>query len=489
LVGRRAKRRLRVCVCLRLRRVCVCLCRGWPVRNPFARQPERAQPEPGLHAYQLELDGGSMRVHLRVEAEGGLLLINANQSVHLNSTAALLAWLRLEGHSPAECARRLQQDYRISALAAERDVDAIWAQLDGLLNPNGACPIHDLAFDVVPPFSKAPSAPYRMDLALTYRCNENCAHCYNARPRDFHELETSAWYEILDRLWEIGVPHICFTGGEATLRDDLPELIRHAEELGQITGLLSNGRRLHDARYVERLVEAGLDHVQITLESADEIIHDRMVVARGAWRQTTQGIRNALDAGLFVMTNTTLLEANAGGIGTTIDELARMGVPTVGINALIYAGKGATVGTGIPEAALEPLLVEVRERTKAHGQRLIWYTPTQYCHFDPVQLELGVKGCTAAAYNMCIEPDGGVIPCQSFYEQLGNMRRDPWESIWNHERALWLREKQYVPAACSDCGVLSECGGGCPLTLLQSTQADAPQPLHVLPLADAHLGG
>ena len=72
-------------------------------------------------------------------------------------------------------------------------------------------------------------------------------------------------------------------------------------------------------------------------------------------------------------------------------------MPTVGLNALIYSGRGATVGTGLREDALPPLLELARQRTEAHNQRLIWYTPTQYCHFDPVQLELGVKGLHGSA--------------------------------------------------------------------------------------------
>jgi hypothetical protein len=63
---------------------------------------------------------------------------------------------------------------------------------------------------------------------------------------------------------------------------------------------------------------------------------------------------------------------------------------------LIYSGSGASVGTGLPESSLPALLELARQRTDASGQRLIWYTPTQYCHFDPLQLDLGVKGCTAA---------------------------------------------------------------------------------------------
>ncbi len=65
--------------------------------------------------------------------------------------------------------------------------------------PNGACPLHDLNLEILQPFSHVPSAPYRMDLALTYRCNDNCAHCYNARPRNYPELDTAAWMRIIDR--------------------------------------------------------------------------------------------------------------------------------------------------------------------------------------------------------------------------------------------------------------------------------------------------
>jgi radical SAM protein with 4Fe4S-binding SPASM domain len=149
----------------------------------------------------------------------------------------------------------------------------------------------------------------------------------------------------------------------------------------------------------------------------------------------------------------------------TLDFLAELGVPTVGLNALIYAGRGQSVGTGLRETELAPLMTLARNKTEAAGQRLIWYTPTQYCHFDPTQMELGVKGCTAALYNVCVEPDGAVIPCQSYYQPLGNIQHDSWESIWNHDLARHLRERRYIPETCSACSILSECGGGCPLTL------------------------
>jgi len=210
-------------------------------------------------------------------------------------------------------------------------------------------------------------------------------------------------------------------------------------------------------------VKAGLDHVQITLESHDPQVHDSMVHASGAWKQTVAGIRNVLETPLYVMTNTTMLASNRSTLAQTLDFLAEIGVPTVGLNALIYSGRGLTVNSGLPESDLHDLLSQARQETAAHNQRLIWYTPTQYCHFDPMELELGVKGCSAALYNMCIEPNGDVIPCQSYYQSLGNILSSKWSSIWEHKLSVKLRERREIPEKCIHCSLLVECGGGCPL--------------------------
>jgi len=428
------------------------------------RNSQSDYAQPGLFQYRRENIGESSKIHLRVDSDGsGLLIVNANRVMHLNPTAAFMARLFLENTSTETSIHLIKSRYRTTLDEVNSDYIQFKDQIEELIRPDGACPIHDLNLEINPPFHVKPTAPYRMDLALTYRCNNDCPHCYNARPRNFMELDSQEWRQIISKLWEIGIPHIVFTGGEPTLRGDLCELISHAEKIGQISGLNTNGRRLQDKAYVRDLVNAGLDHVQITLESHHAAIHDQMVASRGAWNQTVAGIKNALDSPLYVMTNTTLLQPNREDLADTINFLAKLGVPTVGMNALIYSGKGKSVHTGIDERELQPFLETARSLTQKNNQKLIWYTPTQYCNFDPVQMELGVKGCTAARYNMCIEPDGNVLPCQSYYKTLGNLLFDEWDSIWNHELAVTLRERTNLPDKCYQCALLSECGGGCPL--------------------------
>lgn len=422
-----------------------------------------------------------MRLHLRIEPDGhGVLLVNASRVYHFNPTAAYMAYLCLNQAAAEDAVRALTRRFDAPSDQVRQDYTAFCEQIQRLTTADDSCPVCELELESTAPFSDRPSAPYRMDLALTYRCNNDCSHCYNLKPRARRELDTSQWIEALDRLWDIGIPHVVFTGGEPTLRPDLLQLIAHAEHNGQITGLNTNGRQLKDPIFVAALCAAGLDHVQITLESHDSQIHDRMVGNQGAWEETVAGIRNALASPLFVMTNTTMLKDNQQTLSATLAFLAKLGVPTVGLNALIYSGSGLKVGSGLPESSLPALLEMARDKTSENQQRLIWYTPTQYCHFDPIQLGLGVKGCTAALYNMCVEPDGSVIPCQSYYHSLGSLLRDPWENIWEHELAVRLRERQDVPSACTACDLLQECGGGCPLAR-QVCETALPLPVQTLP--------
>jgi radical SAM protein with 4Fe4S-binding SPASM domain len=422
-------------------------------------------PTPGLYTFDQNTPTSSSRVHLRVDEDhSGVMVVDAAQMVHLNQTAAFMAWLILNKVKREESLNAIVRYYKVNKLNAGLDYDRILEQTRGLIDKEtGLCPVCDLDLALSMPFSSKLSAPYRMDLAITYRCNNNCAHCYNARERTFLELPTESWLRIIDRLWELRIPHVVFTGGEPTLRDDLVDLVRYAQEKGMVTGINTNARRLADNNLVQRLVTAGLDHVQITVESNDPHIHDDMVQARGAWQETRAGLRNVINSKLYMMTNTTLLSNNAEKLEEILKFLADEKVPTVGLNALIYSGHGATVNTGLKESELPALLDLARKFTDQSGQRLIWYTPTQYCHFNPLMLSLGVKGCTAAYYNMCLEPNGDVLPCQSYYQSVGNILTDSWDSIWHHPLSDTLRNRREIPAGCLHCDFLVECGGGCPL--------------------------
>jgi radical SAM protein with 4Fe4S-binding SPASM domain len=427
-----------------------------------------SQEEPlpkGMHQYRTPPDADErFRLHLRVEEDGsGILIINAAKVLHLNQTATEMARLIVDETAPEDAATQIARRYRVKKEQARADYADLQEKIMLLARTDEICPITYLDVQRIDPFQTPASAPYRMDLALTYACNNECGHCYVGRPHDYPQIGLEEWKRVIDTCWEVGIPHITFTGGEATLHPHLRELIEHAEDVGLVTGLLTNGRRLSDRAYLDGLLEAGLDHIQITLESHDEAVHDQMVCSPGAWQETVAGIRNSVDADVYLMTNTTLTDLNAPGIEATIDFIADLGVPTFACNGLIYAGKGLDVGIGIPEADLEPIMARVQARAQERGLRLIWYTPTRYCEFNPLEHDLGVKGCSAARYNMCVEPNGDVIPCQSYFESMGNILTDPWKSIWDSALANHIRSREWLPERCQGCPDVEICGGGCPL--------------------------
>jgi radical SAM protein with 4Fe4S-binding SPASM domain len=290
-------------------------------------------------------------------------------------------------------------------------------------------------------------------------------HCYAGGPHETAELSTEKWKNAIDRLSQIGVFIATFTGGEPTLRDDLVELVQYAQSKGMVTGLITNGRKLDRKTYVEQLERAGLDFAQITLESHIEKIHDAITSAEGSWKETVSGIRNAVQSQIYVTTNTTLNRHNAQEFLSTIDFIRALSVSAFGCNSLIHSGRANLLNDNfaLPLEALSDLLPKIRSKAGRLGMKFLWYTPTQYCKFDPVQLGLGVKSCTAAMINMCVGPNGDVYPCQSYFESLGNILNDSWDGIWNSPLAVRLRNREYVEPKCRECPQLQVCGGGCPL--------------------------
>jgi len=409
-----------------------------------------------------------MSLQLRIEQSGqGVMVINANNVLHLNHTATAFAYYFMQGLPQREALTKIRRMYRVNADTAKADYEKLVYTISTLAQTQKIDPVTFLEIEKEEPFTYQYSAPLRMDLALTFRCQNDCVHCYAGGPHETPELTTVQWKSVIDKLSEIGVFILTFTGGEPTLREDLPELLLYAQNKGMVTGLISNGRILNDKAFVGVLENSGLDFVQITLESHKPQIHDLMTGKKGSWKETVKGIQNAVQSEIYVSTNTTLSKHNAADFLTTIDYIKGLEVDAFGCNSLIYSGKASS---GNEEFALSieelnTLLPKIRDKAHLIGLKFLWYTPTQYCHFDPVQMGLGVKSCTAAMINACVGPNGDVYPCQSYFESLGNILTAPWDKIWHHPLAEKLRSREYVEGKCKDCSQLQVCGGGCPLEL------------------------
>ena len=113
------------------------------IPNIFNRQSSIANPKSGLYHYTREDGDEKSRIHLRLDPDGnGTLIVNASRVMHLNPTAALMAYLVLEKTDESHAVKTIQQKYRVSNAQARADYSSFIFHLSSLFTD--ACPIHEL---------------------------------------------------------------------------------------------------------------------------------------------------------------------------------------------------------------------------------------------------------------------------------------------------------------------------------------------------------
>lgn len=406
----------------------------------------------------IQFEEGQLRLSLREEKDYSMLNINGAHLLYLNETAADYVKMIMEELDEEEVVKKITRKYRVNKETAKKDYEQVLFTILTLASRRDICPFSHLGIESIAPFSVELKAPHRFDLAVTYRCNNDCFHCYAGGPRKTKELTTEEWKKVIDTIDALDVGSIIFTGGEPLLREDLVELVAYSRNL--VTGLVSNGRLLTEDM-VSQLEKAELDHVQITVEGFKET-HNKMVCSEG-WDETVQGIKNSLKSSIFTLTNTTLTVWNVDETPDLLEFLAGLGLQRFALNSIIKTGRAEDAEYGLTPQELKPHLEIIKDKALELGLEMVWYTPTRRCDFDPIPLGLGLKMCSAARINVTVEPDGRVIPCQSWFESMGNILEDPWDAIWNSPLAKSIREKSYMPEECADCPTTDECTAGCPL--------------------------
>ena len=151
----------------------------------------------------------------------------------------------------------------------------------------------------------------RLDLKFSFQCNNRCVFCVQGDKREYEpDKPTEELREILHEK-RATCESVVFTGGEVTLREDLLEMVAEAKTLGyRSIQIQTNGRRLSYAPYVEALVEAGVTEFAPAIHGADARTHDKLTRAKGAFKQTLQGIVNARSRGARVVMNSVIVQQN-----------------------------------------------------------------------------------------------------------------------------------------------------------------------------------
>lgn len=373
--------------------------------NRLADQFKKVQPLPeGL--YHMQAEGQPLRVHLRLRKDGtGLLILNASTVLQLNNTAAEYAYHYIKGTPAADAAKEIAARYRIGNAQALEDYTDFADRIQTLIETPDLDPVSFLDFERVAPHSADLSAPLRLDCALTYRVSAGAKPDVAPTRRVVRELTADEWRVILDKAWQAGIPHVTFTGGEPTLRADLPDLIAHAEKLGMVCGLLTDGAALAKKKYLDTLLQTGLDHILLVLHPNDT----------AAWK----AIKLIVDADIFLTVHLTVNKNTAKDGAKTIEKLARLGVRNLSLST--------------PDMKFLGEMLAIQNKANAFNLAMRWDLPVPYSESNPVAVETEDDKVPAGAGRawLYVEPDGDVLPAQGEADKvMGNMLADAWEKIY-----------------------------------------------------------
>ena len=408
------------------------------------------------------------REYVYIRPEDGLLILRPNRVHNLNRTATAMLSRLYDSERPDVQAliQETAREYAIPESRVEQDLERLLISVAALLNDDvcGAPAVRETHFG-----SHARDLPVLSEIALTYRCQNRCQFCYAASPDRGHsgqEMTTAQVRRIIDRIFdEAHCPTVSFTGGEPTLREDLPELIAYAKRKGMRVNLITNGLRCADASYVARLAAARLDSAQVSVEGGSAEVHDSIVAHAGAFALSTQAVRVLRQAGIHTHTNTTICAGNREHLEALVTYARReLGSDYLSMNMVIRTGTALShPEIGISYREIGALIARVQAWAEREKIRLVWYSPLPYCLFNPVQAGLGSKSCAAADGLLSVSPAGDVLPCSSFEQGLGNLLTHTFEQVWQGPAARYWRSKAFLPPPCEKCAVKHICCGACPL--------------------------
>jgi organic radical activating enzyme len=371
----------------------------------------KKQPLPsGMISYQTPSEAGHQyRLHLRIEDDGtGILVINASTVLHLNQTAVEFAYHIIKETDEEEAAAKIARRYRISKQDALHDFQAFKMKIETMIETPDLDPVSFLGIERQEPYSAHISAPYRLDCALTYQVNAQSQTSDAPTDRVDRELSREEWLDVIQKALDVGIPHLLFTGGEPTLREDLPDLLAKAEELGLVTGLLTDGLKLSNPDYLNLLLQNGLDHLMVIFDPEKP--------------KNWQTLTAILAEDLFTTVHLTLKAGQ--NLRPHIEKLAEIGANALSLSA--------------PDPELAQELQDLRNFAAVLQLELVWDMPVPYSSNNPVSLELAADEAKvpegAGIAWLYVEPDGDVLPAQGYNMVLGNILTDSWNEIWTSKQ-------------------------------------------------------
>jgi MoaA/NifB/PqqE/SkfB family radical SAM enzyme len=302
------------------------------------------------------------------------------------------------------------------------------------------------------------------------KCNLRCAKC-NYWRRESHMLHPGLSYEkiisLVDELSTLGCRCIKLSGGEITLLERLPEVIKHIKSKGIICSITSNGLIIDD-KLAEAIVSAGLDKITISIDSSNPEIHNKIVGMKGAWERSTNAIKNLvnykekLNSELRITISSVLTKVNYRDIDKMLDLLKELNVSRWDTISLVKGhleDKSLAMEKEDIEIFDKKIMPLIVEKSQAYDITLV--------NPDPLRREIGETPedvpkkiyskipCYVGWYSFLIHFNSMVALCCANKEfEIGNVQDNCLKDIINNEKSRLFRQRQKCankPENCLKC--------------------------------------
>lgn len=324
--------------------------------------------------------------------------------------------------------------------------------------------------------------PFAVLAELTHRCPLRCPYCSNPLALDpaSREMDTASWKRVLDQAADAGMLQVHFSGGEPCVRKDLEELVAHATDVGLYTNLITSAVLMDEDRLI-RLRDAGLQHVQISLQDTQAEGADRIGGFKGGHTRKLAVAGMVTRAGLALTVNAVLHRHNIDRVDDFIDLALDLKAGRIEIANVQYYGWGLANRAALLPSHEQLIAMDTAVRTRLpdlKGRIVVDYVVPDYYARRP-------KACMGgwARRFMNVTPSGRVLPCHAA-ETIPGMSFETvhdrtLSEIWRDSPAfVRYRGTHWMPKPCRDCDQKEVDWGGCRCQALAlAGDADAADPV------------
>jgi radical SAM protein with 4Fe4S-binding SPASM domain len=287
--------------------------------------------------------------------------------------------------------------------------------------------------------------PSGVHLQVADRCNHTCQHCYQVQGEK-GEMSLDEVKGVLDDLAAQGVLQLSVSGGEATLRRDLLDILRYARSKRFAIRLYTNAF-LVDEAMADGLAAVGLYEVHVSVYSDIEDEHDAVTRVPGSHRRTLAGVRAMRARSMRVVLKcpaTSLAPAGAAGVERIAKELGCSFAP------------GSDI-TPMENGSLEPLRVAQPFEALVRAGIITPWVPSEN---DAKRRESKLRGpsCGVGRSSVVVLPNGDVLPCTDTPRAVGNLTRDTLRDVLERPDLSLFRTLTTADVhGCRDCDLLPAC--------------------------------